>query len=257
MDCCSEMRTFARVSLVGVMAGFAVSIAVNLYLANMALSFYRDMAWLRLDPCNAGAFDGQEGTQEDDHARVVLIGDSRVALWRPLPTASGWQILNRGIGSETAAQTKLRVAEDVIAVRPALAVLQAGINDLKAIGIFPKDRNRIVNSCVENIRAMVERLEENGTATLVMTIVPPGKPSLLRRVVWSDDIYDAVAEVNAAIREMERDGVTVLDCDLFMTEGGRIKPEYGADTLHFSRRGYEELNRHLEPLIAELIEKRK
>lgn len=228
---------------------------MNIVVGQYAVRFYRQLHQIRLDPANKGVFcDRDTSLHETEKALVVFVGDSRIARWRPLPSLSGCQIVNRGIGDETTAQMLLRFEKDVVRLKPSLVVIQVGINDLKSIGMFPKQSQCIIDSCEQNIKTMVELLAANDISVVIMTVVPPGKPELLRRPVWSDEIYSAVMKVNDAIREMGNDKVVIFDCDVFMIDGKKIKTQNARDTLHFSRRGYEELNKHLEPVLAKLIE---
>lgn len=233
----------------------AISLVMNIVLGRYAVRFYRQLHHILLDPANEGAFgDRSASLHETETPIVVFVGDSRIARWMPMPSLSGCQIVNRGIGGETTAQTLLRFEEDVVKLKPSLAVIQVGINDLKTIGVFPRQSQHIIDSCEQNIITMVERLTANDITVVIMTVVPPGKPQLLRRPVWSNDIYSAVKKVNKVIRSLAGDRVIVLDCDTFMAHDEKIKPEYVCDTLHLSRRGYEELNKYLEPVLTELIE---
>jgi lysophospholipase L1-like esterase len=228
---------------------------MNIILGLYAIRFYRQLHRILLDPVNAGAFGDQDMIlNTDGKPLVVLLGDSRISHWQPLPSLAGCRIVNRGVSNETTPQTLLRFEKDIISLKPSLAVIQVGINDLKTIGVFPKQSQHIIDSCERNIKTMVERLTANDICVIVMTLVPPAKPELLRRPVWSNEIYSAVHNVNDAIRAIESDKVVVLDCNAFMTDGKRIKSQYSCDTLHLSRSGYEKLNEHLEPVMIELIE---
>jgi len=231
------------------------SLATNIVLGLYAIRFYRQLHRILLDPANVRAFSDQDvSLYETGTPLVVFVGDSRIALWQPLPLLSGCQIVNRGVNGETTAQTLLRLEKGIISLKPSGVIVQVGINDLKAIGIFPKQSRYIIDSCKHNIKKIVECLTANDISVIVMTVVPPGKPELLRKPVWSDEIYSALHDVNDAIRAMGSDKVVVLDCDTFMSDDDNIKPQYACDTLHLSRRGYEELNKYLEPALIDLIE---
>jgi len=226
-------------------------------LYNIAYKYYCQVQEVRLNPYSSQKYAAENiqlNKTTSDSARVVLLGDSRISHWQPLPSLAGCLIVNRGVSGETTGQTLLRLEKDVVSLKPSLAVIQVGINDIKAIGVFPKQRQRIIDSCGHNIKTMLERLTAKGISVIVMTVVPPGRPQLLRRLVWSDAIYSAVCDVNDAIRAMGNDKVVVFDCDTFMSDDKKIKPQYACDTLHFSRRGYEELNKYLEPVLTVLIE---
>lgn len=248
------MKMAKRTLVVFFAFAFLASVCANVFLFKAMLSYYRQVSIVKLDPANAGVYSGKDVQVNAGEPSVVFLGDSRITRWRPFPSLAGCQTFNRGVGGETTAQMLLRLEKDVLALGPGMAVIQVGINDIKAIGLLPEKRAYIIDSCKRNIKEMVERLTARDISVVILTVIPPGKPELLRRPVWSDDIYTGVQKVNEAIRAMAGDKVIVLDCDTFMTVDGKIKPEYASDTLHFSRRGYEELDKHLEPLLNRLIE---
>ena len=79
-------------------------------------------------------------------------------------------------------------------------MVEAGINDLKAIPLLPRRRDQIVSDCKANLRQIVRRSREGGAVVIVSTIFPPGKVPLERRMVWSPEIEKAVEEVNSELR---------------------------------------------------------
>jgi lysophospholipase L1-like esterase len=131
-------------------------------------------------------------------------------------------------------------------------IVQAGINDLKVIGALPGRRDEIVSDCKANLRAIVRRAKECGAAVIVSTIFPTGDVQMEQRLIWSPEIDKAVVEVNADVQAMAADRVVVLDAWKILEDRGRLRREYGIDTLHLSRRGYEALNAELERILRSL-----
>lgn len=80
-----------------------------------------------------------------------------------------------------------------------------------------------------------------GIQTLLMTILPPSNPGILRLPVWSSDIESAVSKVNTYIRGLGGESVTIIDCDPFFADGNKIREEYARDTLHLNKQGYNVL----------------
>src|SRR3954463_15853593 len=55
--------------------------------------------------------------------------ESQFAYWL-MQTHPGWQVLNRGVKGERSDQIRLRFARDVIAAKPSVVVILAGVNDV-------------------------------------------------------------------------------------------------------------------------------
>jgi len=189
-----------------------------------------------------------------DKTRLVMIGDSRIAMWNNISDLDEYETINRGVSSDTTAQVMLRFSRDVLALDPDLVVIQAGINDLKAIGVFPVQAAWILQQARENISAMLEQSAKRGTAVILMTVLPASEPDIMRRIVWSPEIDGAVAELNKFIRSQAADGVAIMDCDPAFNLAGRINANYAADTLHLNRPGYDVLNRLLRESLKSLSE---
>ena len=229
---------------------------LNVLCVRRVLNYYQSLQLSRLDPIGASVFaaeNAQLREPESGKIRIILFGDSRIAYWNPLPSLQNCQLINRGIGGQTTAQTLLRLEGDVLQLKPAIVVLQVGINDLKTIGIFPKSKNDIIRLCRENINIIVDQMAENDIKAVILTVFPPGPVDLFRKPIWSDDICHGIEEVNKMIRELEGRGVTVIDCDSILTSGEGIRPEYAKDTFHLTSAGYEALNNSLSPVLNELI----
>jgi hypothetical protein len=64
--------------------------------------------------------------------RVVFLGDEITENWGP-EFFPGKPYLNRGITRQTVAQMLVRFRQDVISLKPAVVVIQAGTNDLASV----------------------------------------------------------------------------------------------------------------------------
>jgi lysophospholipase L1-like esterase len=86
---------------------------------------------------------------------------------------------------------------------------------------------------------------------ILTTIIPVGNIPLERRPYWSDDINDAILEVNAALQRMAGSDVFVLETASFVADAnGIVKPEYQRDFLHLNQAGYQQLTPKLLELLA-------
>src|SRR5205085_5440969 len=112
------------------------------------------------------------------------------------------------------------------ALKPQVVVVQAGINDLTAIGVFPWWRDALVAHCKANLRQIVRRCNDGGAVVVVTTIFPTGSLPLDRLATSSDQIPAAVEEVNRDLRAMKSDRVLVLDAYAILQDGGRTRPKY-------------------------------
>jgi len=100
-----------------------------------------------------------------------------------------------------------------------------------------------------NITAIVENCASRGSRVIVLAIWPPGRPSMLRRLVWDQSIPSAAIGLNNQLRELNSPERGVHVVDLFSAAG--IKPDRSLyrDTLHFKPEVYRDLE---TPLKREL-----
>lgn len=184
---------------------------------------------------------------------VVLFGDSRAADW-PAPVVDGFVFANRGIPGETSAQAAGRFAAHVAPLRPAVVVVQVGVNDLTTLGVVPGRREALVANCVANVERIVEAATALGARVVVTTVFPAGRVPAAQRPFWPDELPAAIEEVNAALRAMEGRGggaVSVLDAHALLAgDDGRARPAYSADVLHLAPAGYARLNEALAAHLA-------
>jgi lysophospholipase L1-like esterase len=231
------------------------SIALNFILYNQAKKYYLELNQTRLDPLGLSSYpaDAQENTPARPF-RVIFFGDSRAASW-PDPTAvpsslSEVEFLNRGIASQTSIQTLQRFSSHVGSLKPKVIVIQVGVNDLKAIALFPERKTEIVTHCQANIRQIVEASRNLGAIVILTTIFPVGEVPLERQPFWSNDIAQAIKQVNAYITTFANDRTIVLDTfPILADRQGKLLQQYKADELHLNTHGYAVLNQKLLPLI--------
>jgi lysophospholipase L1-like esterase len=242
-----------KIFLTVLAASLTASLALNAMLYRSGLAWYRDGVEVRLDPTREMHFrraNESLGPPPTGVTRVVFVGDSRIEQWQNLPQPAGCQSVNRGSGGEATAQVAMRIQRDVLDLHPAVAVVQAGINDLKAVGVLPIPEEEVIAGCERNLREIVSRLRRDGVRVVLLTVLPVGPVELARRPVWSDATLSAVNRINATIRGMGGPGVTVVDCDQVMAVNGRMTPSYARDAFHLTPAGYEALSRVVAPALA-------
>jgi lysophospholipase L1-like esterase len=224
------------------------SLAANVGLARACLEFYRREQRVRLHPTHPVPAPVVSPAEK---SLVLLLGDSRIQEW-PALRDPRFVTVNAGGGGETTAQIRLRAAATLDAVAPRLVVLQAGINDLKAIGALPDAANEIEQQCLSNLSALVELCRQRGAQVVVLPILAAAQPSLARLPVWSSEIEAARGRVNAELRKRfgATPGVALLGDDLLHPD---TSTDY-RDTLHLRPQAYTKLEsaalKAIEGLIA-------
>jgi lysophospholipase L1-like esterase len=241
-----------RLVFLAVVVALVGSVVLNVMLASALLSSYRRIQELALDPTDAQAMaplNASLAQSKSDGRRVVLFGDSRIAEWINHPAMPDCEFINRGVGGQTTAQLLLRLDRDVIPFHPDVVVIEAGVNDLKNLGLFPERAEAIAQTCRDNLRAIIDRLREREIHVVVLTIFPVGQPSVARRWFWSDATVDAIDETNHWLQEINQPGVTVIDCDQVLRQGRYVDSAKARDLLHLNSSGYTALNARLAPAI--------
>jgi lysophospholipase L1-like esterase len=228
---------------------------MNYVVWNKAKSLYRETQILRLYPSGSPeemrAFqvcgDSASGT------RTLLLGDSRISYWKPLPQNHGNCWINAGMPGATTAQLLLRVESYLSESRASVVVLQIGINDLKAIGVIPGQRDTIVSNCINNTKKIIEIVEKQKCQLLLMGIIKPGKPEILRKWAWSSAIIEAVNSVNTQLAELASDTIHYVDVNPCLSESDYIDKRFTDDCLHLNQAAYRLINQRLEGPIQELL----
>ncbi|NEQ50108.1 MAG: SGNH/GDSL hydrolase family protein [Leptolyngbya sp. SIO3F4] len=220
-----------------------VSVALNYFLYTQLREYYVELNQVRLDPLGLSYYNQDvKLSEKGDIKRVVIFGDSRAADWKA-PKLEGYEFINRGVGGQTSAQTSQRFNYHVGTLDPDIVVIQVGINDLKAIPLMPDERNVIIDLCRANIRQIVEDSKALGANVIISTILPVGEVPLVRKPVWSDDIAQAIYEVNGYIDSLADDQVVIFDGFSALADNQGLMPEdFRKDELHLNDQGYAILN---------------
>jgi lysophospholipase L1-like esterase len=236
-----------------VLAGLLVlSLGANALLARGALHYFADSLDLRLDPAGLKVYGGDRAKGSPAGPVLLFFGDSRALMWSEPTSLAGFQVVNRGIGFQTTAQILMRVDSDVVPVHPSVVVLEAGVNDLKAIPQFPARRAEIVADCESNLERIVNALRRTGATVVVVSVFDIGDVDVWRRPFWSDDVSAAVREVNAFLPRLAGPSVHFFDAAPVLGGPGRVEHQYQLDYLHLAPAGYRALDGRLVPLLAAL-----
>ncbi|GAB4580717.1 MAG: SGNH/GDSL hydrolase family protein [Anaerolineales bacterium] len=229
------------------------SLALNLYLSTLSRNYYLQLNGLRLDPLGLVYAPRNPPPTNTDRPLVVFFGDSRAYQW-PAPDADAFTFHNLGLGSQTTEQIALRYDLQIPTLQPDILLLQAGINDLKTIPLYPNLKERIIQRYKDNLAEIVTQATSAGTTVILTTIFPLGEIPLERRFVWSEEVALAMAEVNAFIYTLEGPNVIIFDTGRVLAgEDGIVQKSYSLDFLHLNPAGYQALNARLTPLLGTLV----
>lgn len=229
--------------------GLVVMTALSLASLIEARRQYRHWQTVRLDPLGLAQFDGGVVERKPGTRLAVFFGDSRAEQWPAPEGLPGFAFANRGIGGQSSAQVLLRFGAHITPLKPDLLIVQVGINDLTAIPVLRSRRDAIVTETIGNIRRIVAEATSGGATVVLTTIFPTGPAPLTRWLVWSDEVPQAITEVNQAIRTLAGPRVIIFESDSVLSHNGRIRAEYAADILHLTPAGYRALNRALVRLL--------
>jgi lysophospholipase L1-like esterase len=232
--------------------GLGLALTCNWYLIEASKGYYNQTNAVRLDPAGL-KFYARSQLPKGDRPILVLLGDSRALMWSRPERLTDYEVVNRGVGDQTTAQILLRIDADVTRLKPSVIVLEAGVNDLKAISEFPEKRAEITSDCEANLRRIVARCRETGATVVLVSIFAIGDVAWWRLPFWSDKVAAAVREVNAFLTSIAGDKVVYLDANPILNDDrGKIKKPYQYDFLHLSPVGYAALNQELVSLVRRL-----
>ena len=230
---------------------FCGSVAGNFGLLRLSRRLYADALLSQIWPEGQPPEVAVE-TEAPGGKTVLLLGDSRVANWGS-PQLRNFRVINAGAPGLTSAQVCLRCRQWLEKIRPDIVVIQVGINDLKVLGVRPELRQPIVFATASNLTAIVEQCRRAGSRVLVLAIWPGIEPAGLRRVVWSDQVNEAVAEVNQKLQNLTADPDSLRVFDLLGELRKKSSPDnckkLYRDTLHLTTEAYARLSPLLETSI--------
>ncbi len=228
-------------------------LTTNVFLYRELRKYYALLYNSQLDPIGLSYF--QEATDQTtrDKPTVVFYGDSRAAQWIA-PQTDEYAFINRGIGNQTSAQVLLRFEEHIQPLQPDAIILQVCVNDLKTIPLFPDSKDEIIAACENNIEAIIQKSRGLDSVVILTTVFPTsGNVPLARRLVWSDEVYEAIDRVNGFILNYQAEGVVVFDAaGILSNPEGNVKSGYARDLLHVNDAGYSALNAELVKLLESL-----
>ena len=188
---------------------------------------------------------------ESGQKKTVFMGDSITEFWSVnCPDFfSGKPYVNRGISGQTTPQMLIRFRADVIALKPAVVVILAGINDI-AGNTGPSTLEMIT----DNIFSMAELAKANRIKVILCSVLPAYD------FPWRTGSYPAekVVILNKMIKKYaDANGILYLDyySSLVNAQKG-LNTAYSGDGVHPNKTGYEVMNPLVEKAITKVLSKK-
>jgi lysophospholipase L1-like esterase len=177
-------------------------------------------------------------------SRIVFIGDSITENWALAdPHFFGGGVVNRGISGQTTPQMLVRFRADVIALKPQVVHIMAGINDI-AGNTGPTTSQDVKN----NIVSMVELARANGIRVVLASIPPAAEFN------WRPQISPVpqIAALNTWLREYAaQNRLEYIDYHAVLVgPSGELRAELGNDGVHPNRDGYRIMRKVVEKQLA-------
>ena len=176
--------------------------------------------------------------------QTIFLGDSIAENWKLAdPALFNATVLDRGIGGQTTPQILLRFYQDVVALRPRVVHIMAGVNDIMGNTGVTSDA-----TIVTNIRAMIDIAKANGIR-VVLAQITPSKAFVARPTL---DLVPRITAINRQLVQLAKtQRITLVDYApvLANSEGG-LKDALGNDGLHPNRDGYARMRPLTEAAIA-------
>ena len=195
--------------------------------------------------------------------RIVAIGDSTTAgtpaFASPLeipPAGKGdptsqygywlmqahpeWDVFNRGVNGERSDQIRARFERDVVAAKPVLVVVIAGVNDVY--------QGRPVDVVTGNLRWMYDKAQKSGIRAVAGTILPYDTATPEQNL--------KMHQINAWIRRQAEADPTLGFVDTRSAVAAPGKPDTlsaTGDHLHPSPAGYRAMAEAIRPVIEQIL----
>jgi len=178
--------------------------------------------------------------------RAIFMGDSITEGWSFLEYFAGKPYVNRGISGQTTPQMLIRFRPDVIALKPSLVIIMAGINDI-AENTGPSTLEMIT----DNIFSMAELAKANHIKVILCSVLPAYD------FPWNKGSFPAekIVTLNTMIKKYA-DANEILYLDYYssmVNEQKGLKAIYSEDGVHPNKKGYEVMNPLVEKAIAKVL----
>jgi lysophospholipase L1-like esterase len=180
--------------------------------------------------------------------RTVFMGDSITEFWSVTNPEffAGKAYINRGISGQTTPQMLIRFRADVIALKPSVVLILAGINDI-AGNTGPSTLEMITN----NIFSMAELAKANHIKVILCSVLPAYD------FPWNKGTFPAekIVTLNTMIKKYA-DANSILYLDYYsamVNEQKGLQAAYSGDGVHPNKAGYEVMDPLAEKAIMQVL----
>ena len=188
-----------------------------------------------------------------DKINVLLIGDSRIQKWGQPYFGENVDVFNLGVGGATSGEILCKLKDTVFEISPTWFIIQVGVNDLVATSMMEyKKRSETLDSLLHNLREIIQHLSTTDNDIIVMTMVPPIKPDMIRRFLWGEGINNTAEKISNALLSEMTDNIIVYDMKKIFYDNKRKvwRKEFAADALHWNKGGYDILTKEMKKIIS-------
>ena len=229
------------------LCAMAVLSAFGLWFAKTS---YRDLKLDRLASCP----ETYGSLSSDSHsAFYAFLGDSRaweLALWLE---GNRHSVLNLAVPGETSFETLCKSKAKInLDTTDKTLIISLGINDLVTASMLDEaNRQRIQAKAVENIVALSSDMSEKFAKVVVLSVVPPIDPDLIRSLIWGRGISDEVQRLNLALERNLPGNILLLDTkDIFYNPLEQAwRSDLARDALHWNEQAFVQLHEKIESLV--------
>ena len=182
--------------------------------------------------------------------RVVFLGDSITDRWNLARSFPGQPYINRGIGSQVTPQLVLRFHQDVIALKPAVVVILAGVNDVQ--GFMQQESPEQIEA---NFEAMAEMARAHGIRVVMSSILPVNGDGKGAENVIKERHPDELRQINRWLQDYcHRTGCVYADYYSAMVDDrGLMGRGLVVDGIHPNAQGYAIMAPIARRAIAEAL----
>nr|WP_315224075.1 SGNH/GDSL hydrolase family protein [uncultured Flavobacterium sp.] len=204
---------------------------------------------MKTDWANISKYSKENQTLKLDKTsenRIVFIGNSITEGWKISDPDffSNKNYINRGISGQTSSQMLVRFRPDVIALKPKLVVILAGIND-----IAQNNGPIALEDIFGNIISMVELAKQNKIGVILSSVLPAYD------FAWRKGLEPAekVIKLNSMIKNYcEENQIVYVDYfSAMVDQRNGLDEKYTQDGVHPTLVGYKTM----EPLLEKAIRK--
>jgi lysophospholipase L1-like esterase len=182
---------------------------------------------------------------------AAFMGNSITQMWAAMHPGffKDNNYAGRGIGGQTTPQMLSRFRADIVALKPQVAVINGGIND-----IATNSGTYDFEFTFGNIRSMAEIAHANGIKVVLTSVLPAAE------IPWRKEIPavpEKVDRLNAAIKAYcAAKGFTYVDyySQLVSKDGTKGLPaQYTTDGVHVTAAGYEVMEQIIKQAIDNIV----